>query len=144
MKIQLLNKIFGTLVILTNLIFYIPLTLEIIGSKGGGGGWGLLFLPLTFCFHLFIVTGIFSWLSIDRLNRKPVKVIIMAILIFIGLLTIINMIWAKTVVIGIIIIGYFALIGLTIHKKVKIEQALLLTNLAGFLLMITVKQLLNI
>jgi hypothetical protein len=144
MKIQILNKIFGTLVILTNLIFYIPWTLEIIKSKGGGEGWGLLFLPLTFCFHLFIVTGIFGWLSVDRLNSKIVKVTIMTILFLIALLTIINIGWVAAAILGLVILGFFSLIGLTIHKKIKFELTLLLTNIIGILLMTSVKILLNI
>jgi hypothetical protein len=144
MKIQVLNKILGTLVILTNLIFYIPWTLEIIKSKGGGEGGGLLFLPLTFCFHLFFVTGIFGWLSIDRLNSKIVKVTLVTILFLLALLTIINIGWVAASILGLLILGFFSLIGMTIHKKIKIEQTLLLTNIIGILLMTLVKILLNI
>jgi hypothetical protein len=143
MKIQVLNKLFGTLVILTNLIFYIPWTLEIITSKGGSEGWGLLFLPLTFCFHLFILTGIFGWLSIDKFNSKIVKATLMTILFLLGLLTIINIVWVAPAVIGLLIMVFFSLIGLTIHKKIKIEQTILLTNIIGILFMTTVKILLN-
>lgn len=144
MKIQVLNKIFGTLVILTNLIFFIPWTWEIIDSEGGEEGWGLLFLPLNFSFHLFIVTGVFGWLSADRLNTKFLKATIMTILFLLGLLSIINISWLTTAVIGLIIIVFFALIGLTMHKKLNIEQTLLFTNIIGVLLMTTAKKLLNI
>lgn len=144
MKIQVLNKILGTLVILTNLIFYFPWTIEIIKSKGGGEGWGLIFLPLTFYFHLFIVTGIMGWLSIDRLSNKIVKVTLMTILFLLGLLTIIFIGWLAVAIVGLIIIGLFSLVGLTIHKTIKIEQTLLLTNIIGLLLMAAVKILLHI
>lgn len=144
MKIQVLNKILGTFVTLTNLIFYIPWTIEIIKSKGGGEGWGLIFLPLTLYFHLFIVTGIFGWLSVDRLNNKIVKATLMTILFLLGLLTIIFIGWVAVAIIGLIIVGYFSLVGLTIHKTIKIEQTLLLTNTIGLLLMTVVKILLNI
>jgi hypothetical protein len=144
MKIQILNKVFGTLVILTNLIFYVPWTLEIFKSNGGGEGWGLLFLPLTFCFHLFIVTGFFGWLNVDRLNSKIVKTTIMIILFLLALLTIINIGWVATIILGLVILGFFFLIALTIHKKIKIEQTLLLTNIFGVFLMTSVKILLRI
>ncbi len=139
MKIQILNKIFGTLVILINLIFYIPCTFEIIKSKGGGEGLGLLFLPLTFCFHLFIVTGIFGWLSVDRLNSKIVKVTIITILFLIAMLTVITIGWVAAAILGLVILVFFSLIGLTIRKIIKIELTLLLTNIIGILFMTSVK-----
>lgn len=144
MKLQVLNKIFGALVILINFIFFIPWTWKIIDTKGGKEGWGLLFLPLNFSFHLFIVTGVFGWLSTDKLNTKFAKATIMTILFLLGLLSIINISWLTTAIIGLIIIVFFALIGLTMHKKLNIEQTLLFTNIIGVLFMTTVKILLNI
>jgi len=144
MKTRGLNKILGTLVILINLVFYIPRTWKIIASAGGTEGWGLLLLPLTFFFHLFIVTGAFGWLRAERLNSKPIKATLMAVLFLQGLFTIVNIFWVRTAIIGVIALEFFALISLTIYKKLKIEQTLLIANITGLFLMSMVKILLRI
>ena len=128
MKTRVLNKILGALVISINLVFYIPGTWKIIASAEGTEGWGLLLLPLTFFFHLFIVTGVFGWLRAERLNSKPIKATLMTVLFLQGLFTIVNIFWVRTAIIGVIAVEFFALIGLTIYKKLKIEQTLLIAR----------------
>jgi hypothetical protein len=144
MNIRVLNKIFGTLVILTNLIIYIPWTWKIIKTKGGEEGWGLLFLPLTFSFHLFVLTGIFGWLRFESANSKFVKTTLIAILFLLGLLTLINITWVKITFLALITIGLLTFAVLTIQKKLTVEWTILIVNIIGTLLMAAVKYLLNI
>ena len=144
MNIRILNKVFGTLVIVTNLFIYIPWTWEIIKTNGGGEGWGLLFLPLTFSFHLFILTGIFGWLRFENVNSKFVKTTLITILFLLGLLTFINIGWAIVTFLALITIGFFALAALTIQKKLAVEQTILIVNIIGTVLMTTVKFVLNV
>jgi hypothetical protein len=144
MNVQFLNKLFGTLALLTNLIIYIPWTLDIIKTNGGVEGWGFMFLPLTFSFHLFILTGIFGWLRFENVNNKFVKTTLVTMLFLLGLLTFVNIGWATIIVLALIAIGFFALAVLTIQKKLAIEQTVLIVNIIGIVLMTTVKLLLNI
>ena len=81
-----------------------------------------------FCFHLFIVTGIFGWLSVERLNTKAIRVSLTVLMFLQAPISLVN-----------VIIGF-----LTIYKKIKIEQALLITNIIGFAIMVLVKIVMNI
>jgi hypothetical protein len=144
MNIRVLNKIFGALVILANLIIYIPWTWEIIKTNGGGEGWGLLFLPLTIGFHLFVLTGIFGWLRFESKNSKFVKTTLIAILFLLGFLSLINIGWVTITFLALITIGFFSFAVLTIQKKLTVERTILIVNIIGISLMATVKFLLNI
>ena len=53
-----LNKIIAILVIILNLIFYLPLTVQLIMSQGGPMGFGLLILPLSLLVNLFLIPAI--------------------------------------------------------------------------------------
>jgi hypothetical protein len=144
MNFQLLNKISGTVAIILSLTIFTPWTWEIIKTGGGSEGWGLLFLPITICFHLFIITGIFAWLKPDLQNDKRVKTALIIILFVLGLLTIVSIGWVMTALVALLIVAFFALTGLTIHKKLRVEQTLLITNIIGSIIMATTKILLEL
>ncbi|MEO9871166.1 hypothetical protein [Ekhidna sp.] len=50
----------GIILIISNVVFFIPMTFSVISSGGGGFGYGLLFLPITIVAHLYIIPGVMS------------------------------------------------------------------------------------
>lgn len=136
MYIHLLNKIVGSISIILNLIIFIPLTIEIIATGGGYQSWGIFLLPLTFSMHLFIITGIFAWLKPDSQNKKRVKTTLNSILILVGCMTLV----LGTIISKVLSILFFALFGMTVYKKIRVEYILLIVNIIGSLLMILFKE----
>lgn len=143
-ELKNINKIIGATTIGLNIFIYIPWTWEIIMTGGGNEGWGLIFLPTTFAFHLFIITGIFSFLDNERLNKKIFKTTLLSIWFLLSLITLINFGWIATLVMATVIIIFFSLIGLTVHRKLNIEKSILITNSVGSLGMIATQLLLNL
>lgn len=132
MNVSLFNKIAGSLAILLNAFIYIPITVDIISTGGGYQGWGLLFLPLTFAVHSFLLTGVFAWLKPEIQDGKRVKVSIITMSVVLGLFTLI----LRRIDFALLFLG---LVGLIISKKIQVQQALLIMNCVGALIMIVVK-----
>ena len=129
------SKALGIISILLNIGFFVPWTIEIIKSDGGNMGWGYLFLPVTLCFHLFLITGFFSILNSKQLTKKGIKTTLFIILILLGLLTIVNFTWASTIMLVVLTIIFWSLIILLTNKRIEIRKTLNITNLIGSILM---------
>lgn len=56
-----ISRLLGTVIILANLGFFIPLTIETLKSGGGGFGYGLLLLPINAITHLLLIPAILTW-----------------------------------------------------------------------------------
>lgn len=113
-------------------------------TGGGNEGWGLIFLPTTFAFHLFIITGAFAFIDKERLNKKNFKTTLVTIWFLLSLITLINFGWIAILVMAIVTIVFFSLIGLTVHGKLNVEKSILITNSVGSTGMIATKLLLNL
>lgn len=142
-RLNQINRIIGTTAIGLNIIIYIPLTWDIIKTGGGSEGFGLLILPTSLAFHLFIFTGVFAFIDNEKLSRRNYKVTLMTIWFLLCLITLINFGWITTIVVAIVIVTFFGLIGLTVHQKLNVEKSILITNAIGLLGMLVVQLLLN-
>ncbi len=60
------SRILGTVLILVNFGYYIPLTIELISSGGGAFAWGLLLLPINIVAHLFLIPAVLTWVNKDE------------------------------------------------------------------------------
>lgn len=129
------NKIFGFLAIGLNCIIYLPWSFEIITTGGGSEGWGLLFLPLTFTFHLFCLTGLIGFFNKEAFSKKTVRLCLFLIWFLICLLALISIGWESVI----LFVIFLLLVMLTIHKRIKIEHSVLLTNIFGSILMTVFK-----
>jgi hypothetical protein len=134
------NKVFGLLAIGLNCFIYLPWSFEIITAGGGSEGWGLLFLPLTFTFHLFCITGLIGFLNKEAFNHKAVKLCLVMIWFLLFLLALISIRWEKVIWVMI----FLMLVVLTIHKRIRIECSVLLTNIFGSILMLVFKILFDL
>jgi hypothetical protein len=56
-----ISRTLGIILILINLIYFIPWTIEIVKSGGGSWGFGLLLLPITIVTHLFTIPATLTW-----------------------------------------------------------------------------------
>lgn len=56
-----ISRILGTIVILANLGFFIPLTIETLLSGGGSFGYGLLLLPISIITHVLLIPAVLTW-----------------------------------------------------------------------------------
>lgn len=50
----------GIILLVSNMVFFMPMTFSVLRSGGGGFGYGLLLLPITTVAHLYIIPGIIS------------------------------------------------------------------------------------
>ncbi|MEO9872147.1 hypothetical protein [Ekhidna sp.] len=50
----------GIILIISNMVFFVPMTFSVLRSGGGGFGYGLLLLPITIVAHLYIIPGVIS------------------------------------------------------------------------------------
>jgi hypothetical protein len=66
---QKISRILGTILILINIGYFVPLTIQIVRSGGGALGYGLLPLPVMIVTHLFLIPAILTWTNKDR-NQK--------------------------------------------------------------------------
>jgi len=64
-----LNYITSVLLILFNLVFFLPGTYELIRSGGGPWGFGLLILPVTIVGNLYLIPSILSFMNKYRMSR---------------------------------------------------------------------------
>jgi hypothetical protein len=55
------NRVTGTILILINLLYFLPVTFQIVKSEGGAFGYGMIILPVTIIAHLFIIPSIMTW-----------------------------------------------------------------------------------
>jgi hypothetical protein len=69
---KIMSRVCGTILILINALYFIPLTIQILRSAGGGFGYGLL--PITFIFHLFIIPSVATWIK-KRKNQRGLLII---------------------------------------------------------------------
>jgi len=57
------SRVCGTILIIINLLYFLPITLEVIKSGGGGFGYGMILLPITIVSHLFIAPAVTTWIK---------------------------------------------------------------------------------
>ena len=58
-----ISRILGTILILINLIYFIPLTIKIVISNGGSWGYGFVALPITIVSNLFAIPATLTWID---------------------------------------------------------------------------------
>lgn len=58
-----IHKFFGGLLVLINSLIYIPFTIEIICTNGGGYGIAYIFLPLTIFINSYTLTGLLAFIQ---------------------------------------------------------------------------------
>jgi hypothetical protein len=61
-----ISRALGTILVLLNIAYFIPLTFKIVKSGGGAFGYGLLLLPITIVTHMFLVPAILTWTNKDK------------------------------------------------------------------------------
>jgi hypothetical protein len=60
------NRVTGTILILINVLYFFPVTFQIVKSGGGAFGYGMIVLPITIFAHLFVIPSIMTWTRKDR------------------------------------------------------------------------------
>lgn len=63
MNYKIVNKIFGIVIIVSNLLFFIPLNIKNIYSGGGPMGFGLIAIPFFILIHSFLIPAFLSFKS---------------------------------------------------------------------------------
>lgn len=63
MNYKLVNKIFGIVIIILNLFYFIPLNIKNIYSGGGPMGLGLIAIPFFILIHSFLIPAFLSFKS---------------------------------------------------------------------------------
>ena len=72
MNLNILSKVISILIILLN-IYFVPLTVKQIYTGGGAMGYGLLLIPFTLTFNLFLITAIKSF---EKQNENNLTLLI--------------------------------------------------------------------
>ena len=67
------GRVTATILILINLVYFLPLTFKIIKSGGGAFGYGMIVLPVTIVAHLFVITSI---MTLTRKNRNQTGLLV--------------------------------------------------------------------
>lgn len=135
-RLAFINKPIGALTIGLNIFIYIPWSWGIIQTGGGSQGWGLIFLPGSLFFHLFVVTGIFAWLGKHRLQQKVVRTTVLFVWIMLCLSLMLYFGWLGTLLVAIGFLALYLPFRNDWHMKLRTEQSILLLNMAGAALMI--------
>lgn len=65
-KMQIWNRATGTILILINLLYFLPVTFQIMKSGGEAFGYGVIVLPITIIAHLFLIPSIMTWTRKDK------------------------------------------------------------------------------
>jgi hypothetical protein len=60
-RVSTISRASGTLVLIANIVYLLPLTITIIWTEGGPMGIGLLVIPVLAVCHLFCIPAILSW-----------------------------------------------------------------------------------
>jgi hypothetical protein len=78
---MLLNKFISSLIIVLNILFFIPMSIEIIINGGGPFGFGLLLLPFTFFIHIFFITSLMIFFKKFQANKILIWLNVVGLLI---------------------------------------------------------------
>lgn len=70
MKIQILNKAAGLLLILLSISVTISLTIKTFVTGGGTWGFGIVGIPILLPLSAYIIFGIAGWIENEALKRK--------------------------------------------------------------------------
>lgn len=73
MNCKIVNKIFGSVIIVSNLLFFIPLNIKNIYSGGGPMGIGLLAIPFLVLIHSFLIPACLAFKS--KFNTTELTII---------------------------------------------------------------------
>lgn len=65
-KMKIWNRVTGTILMLINLLYFLPVTFQIVKSGGGAFGYGMIILPITIIAHLFVIPSIMTWTRKDK------------------------------------------------------------------------------
>jgi hypothetical protein len=60
-KMRIWGRVTGTVLIIINILYFLPLTVQILKAGGGPFGYGFLVLPITIVAHLFLIPSIMTW-----------------------------------------------------------------------------------
>ena len=63
MNYKIVNKIFGIVIIVSNLLLFIPLSIKNIYSGGGTMGFGLIAIPFLLIIHSFLIPACLAFKS---------------------------------------------------------------------------------
>ncbi len=74
----------SSIIIISNLFFFIPFTIKVFSSRGGPFGFGLLLIPIIFISHLNLIPAVLALKSYQ--NRVLLWMNIIGVLGCIGLL----------------------------------------------------------
>lgn len=61
-----ISRSLGSIIILLNIVFYIPTTISLLINGGGPFAYGLLLLPITIISHLLLISAILTWTNNDK------------------------------------------------------------------------------
>ncbi len=79
------NKIIGGILVLGNILYFIPQTIKLISTGGGPMGYGILIIPLFLSINAFLFTGILAFIKRDTFPRTSAMLFIISLtLLFIG------------------------------------------------------------
>lgn len=56
-----ISRVLGTIILIFNLVFFIPLTMTMLYSGGGRFGYGMVLLPINVINHLLLIPAILTW-----------------------------------------------------------------------------------
>ncbi len=68
------SRVIGTILILINLFYFLPITFQIIKSGGGAFGYGMIVLPIAIGAHLFVVPSVITWTNKEK-NQSGLLII---------------------------------------------------------------------
>lgn len=125
------NKIIGGLLVLSNVCYFIPKTINVIWTGGKPMGYGLLIVPMLISLHAFLLSGLLAFIDRDRYPRtSAILFSISLILLFLGgLLSLFIPIIALFTVIPTLLLATF---GISKYS----DRRLTVLNICGLLTMI--------
>jgi hypothetical protein len=77
----MINKFISSVIIILNVLFFIPKSVEIVINGGGPFGFGLLLLPFTFFIHIFFITSLMIFFKKFQANKVLIWLNVIGLLI---------------------------------------------------------------
>jgi hypothetical protein len=120
------NKILGGFLVLSNIFYFIPWSIELLRTGGGPMGFGLLIIPLFVSIHAFLFTGILPFIPHAKYPQVTATLFRFGLILmfFGGLLSFFIPVIALFTLIPTIILAIFASVN-------PVEKSLIIVNFCG-------------